>query len=166
MLYGHIEGPEERIGHLLKVRAEQDASLASRPAHFNACVPLSFIPEGSAFGREGLPGPTAVTDLKTLAITRLVLDNVPHIKAFWVMQGRPLAQVALAYGCDDLDGTVEWYDITKREGAPDDPRRQALSVDGLSRLILEAGYTPVERDSLYRPVERYGPGPQDWRIPA
>src|SRR6266550_711161 len=82
------------------------------PACFNCIIPLSFIPEQSELGH--LPGNTGLSDLKTLAIARLMLDNVPHIKAFWIMQGIGLSQVALSYGCDDLDGTVVWYDITKR----------------------------------------------------
>ena len=77
-------------------------------------IPLSFIPENSELGH--LPGPTGLTDLKRLAIARLMLHNIAHVKAFWIMQGVGLSQVALAWGCDDLDGTVVWYDITKREG--------------------------------------------------
>src|SRR6266571_9055915 len=83
-------------------------------ACFNAAIPLSFIPEQSELGY--LPGPTGLTDLKTLAIARLMLDNIAHIKAFWIMQGVGLSQLALGWGCDDLDGTVVWYDITKRQG--------------------------------------------------
>ncbi|HEY7091348.1 MAG TPA: CofH family radical SAM protein, partial [Tepidisphaeraceae bacterium] len=114
MLYGHVERPEERVGHLIKLRELQRESLASRPASFNCIIPLSFIPEQSELGH--LPGPTGLTDLKTLAIARLMVPNIAHIKAFWIMQGVHLAQLALDWGCDDLDGTVVWYDITKREG--------------------------------------------------
>ncbi|HSU67486.1 MAG TPA: radical SAM protein, partial [Tepidisphaeraceae bacterium] len=153
MLYGHVERPEERIGHLIKLRelqteslnqarrneqarrhegtearseentSEAIGSLSSPPclrasvpslAYFNCMIPLSFIPEQSELGH--LPGPTGLTDLKTLAIARLMLDNISHIKDFWIMQGIGLSQVALDWGCDDLDGTVVWYDITKREG--------------------------------------------------
>jgi aminodeoxyfutalosine synthase len=147
MLYGHVETPAERMGHLIKLRELQDES-AGRPARFNALIPLSFIPEGSELG--DLPGPTGLTDLKTLAIARLVVDNIPHIKAFWIMQGVGLAQLALAWGCDDLDGTVVWYDITKRQG---DGTHQEMHVDDLKRLIREAGRTPVERDTLYRELD-------------
>ncbi len=159
MLYGHIETPAERLNHLIKLREHQDRSLAARaaadagprrPAAFNCCVPLSFIPEGSALGH--LPGPSGLDDLRTLAITRLMLDNIPHIKAFWIMQTPKLAQVALNWGVDDFDGTVVWYDITRREGRG--TNRQELSVDQIRRLIREAGCVPIERDSLYRELHR------------
>ncbi len=158
MLYGHVERPEDRITHMVKVREHQDASLRSRKAAFNCFIPLSFIPEGSEFAH--LPGPTGLDDLKTLAISRLMLDNVPHIKAFWPMQSAKLAQVALNWGVDDIDGTVVWYDITKREGGAG-RRHQELTLDRLKRLIREAGRVPVERDTLYRPMggERRGRTP-------
>jgi len=159
MLYGHVERPEERIGHLIKLREHQDVSLRARAAHFNCCIPLSFIPEGSALS--DLPGPTGLDDLRTLAISRLMLDNVPHIKAFWIMQSAKLAQVALQWGCDDMDGTVGWYDITKREGGVGN-RHQELTVEQMRRLIREAGREPVERDTLYRRVIRERGG--GWRI--
>jgi len=166
MLYGHVETPAERIGHLVKLRDLQDESLAamgvpsplatgnwqpptSSPACFNCVIPLSFIPENSELG--ALPGPTGLTDLKTLAIARLILDKVTHVKAFWIMQGVGLSQLALSWGCDDLDGTVVWYDITKRQGQG---VHQELHVADIQRLIREAGRTPVERDTLYRPVRR------------
>ena len=113
-------------------------------------IPLSFAPEQSELGH--LPGNTGLTDLKTLAIARLMLNNIAHIKAFWIMQGIGLAQLALSWGCDDLDGTVVWYDITKREGEQNRPTHQELHVSDLKRLIREAGRTPVERDTLYRPL--------------
>jgi aminodeoxyfutalosine synthase len=119
-------------------------------AAFNCCVPLSFIPEGSELAH--LRGPTGLDDLRTLAIARLMLDNFAHIKAFWPMQSPKLAQVALNWGVDDFDGTVVWYDITKREGRG--TNRQELTVDQIRRLIREAGCIPVERDSLYGPVRR------------
>jgi aminodeoxyfutalosine synthase len=92
-----------------------------------------------------------LTDLKTLAIARLMVNNIAHIKAFWIMQGVGLSQIALDWGCDDLDGTVVWYDITKREGRG---VHQELHVSDIQRLIREAGKTPVERDTLYRPIVR------------
>jgi aminodeoxyfutalosine synthase len=150
MLYGHVETPAERVNHFLALRELQAESLATAPAHFNCCIPLSFIPEKSELGH--LPGPTGLTDLKTLAIARLMLANVAHVKAFWIMQGVGLSQVALDYGCDDLDGTVVWYDITKREGQG--TNHQELHVRDIRRLIREAGKTPVERDTLYREVRR------------
>src|SRR5438067_1626799 len=169
MLYGHVETPGERVRHLIALRELQGESLeqarsdvlsipdpsnpasclrASMPsclASFNAAIPLSFIPEQSELGH--LPGPTGLTDLKTLAIARLMLDNIAHIKAFWIMQGVGLSQLALDWGCDDLDGTVVWYDITKREGHG---VHQELHVSDIQRLIREAGRIPVERDTLYR----------------
>jgi aminodeoxyfutalosine synthase len=168
MLYGHVENPAERVGHLIKLRKLQAQSLAamgidhedslSAPpigenqtgrACFNCVIPLSFIPERSELGH--LPGPTGLTDLKTLAITRLMVHNIPHIKAFWIMQGIGLAQLALSWGCDDLDGTVVWYDITKRQGHG---VHQEFHVRDIQRLIRETGGRPVERDTLYREIER------------
>ncbi|MGQ9649143.1 MAG: CofH family radical SAM protein [Phycisphaerae bacterium] len=149
MLYGHVETPAERIAHLVKLREHQDASLAGRPAHFNCIVPLSFIPAGSQLAH--LPAPTGLTDLRTLAITRLMLDNFPHVKAFWVMTSPKLAQVSLNWGVDDIDGTVVHYEITRRGPAG---RHQEMTVDELKRLIIEAGGIPVERDTLYRKVIR------------
>jgi aminodeoxyfutalosine synthase len=149
MLYGHVETPQQRIGHMIKLRQLQEESQAARPASFNCVIPLSFIPENSELGY--LPGPTGLTDLKTLAIARLMIDNIAHIKAFWIMQSVGLSQLALSWGCDDLDGTVVWYDITKREG---DGVHQELHVNDIKRLIREAGKIPVERDTLYRNVRR------------
>lgn len=181
MLYGHVETIEERVRHLVKLRELQDESLArvrsaecgmrngadnppaeadsttaaGRPhSAFQCLIPLSFIPDGSALSH--LPGPTGLDDLRTLAVSRLVLDNVPHIKAFWIMQTPKLSQVALNWGVDDFDGTVVWYDITKREGRG--TNHQELSVEQIRRLIREAGCEPVERDTLYRPVTRDAQG--------
>src|SRR5688572_12793818 len=148
MLYGHVERPEERVMHLIKLRELQSKSL-SRQAAFNCVIPLSFIPENSELG--ALPGPTGLTDLKTLAIARLICHNIAHIKAFWIMQGIGLSQLSLSYGCDDLDGTVVWYDITKREGDRG-TTHQEMHVEQMKRLIRDAGRTPVERDTLYREV--------------
>jgi aminodeoxyfutalosine synthase len=157
MLYGHVESPAERIAHLVKLREHQDSSLAGCPAHFNCVVPLSFIPAGSRLAH--LPEPTGLTDLRTLAVARLVLDNVPHVKAFWVMHSPKLAQVSLNWGVDDIDGTVVHYEITRRRGSGN--RHQEMTVDDLKRLIIEAGGTPVERDTLYRRVFRDG---DRWRV--
>ncbi len=182
MLYGHVETPAERVGHLIKLRELQAESLAGRSrepgvgsrasrrsdswlptpdsrlptpdpqtAHFNCVIPLSFIPEQSELGH--LPGPTGLTDLRTLAISRLMLHNIAHIKAFWIMQGIGLSQLSLDWGVDDLDGTVVWYDITKREGQKG-TTHQEFHVRDIQRLVREAGRTPVERDTLYRPIER------------
>jgi aminodeoxyfutalosine synthase len=146
------------VQHLIKLREHQDVSLNERAAAFNCCVPLSFIPEDSELAH--LPGPGGLTDLKTLAISRLMLDNIPHIKAFWPIQSAKLSQVALNWGVDDLDGTVVWYDITKREAGRRNTH-QEMTVEKLVRLIREAGCEPVERDTLYRRVVRDGGG---WSI--
>ncbi len=151
MLYGHVETIEERVRHMVKLRDHQDASLHARKAAFNCFIPLSFIPDDSELAH--LPGPTGLDDLKTLAISRLMLDNIPHIKAFWIMQSPKLSQVSLNWGVDDIDGTVVYYDITKREGGAGS-RHQEMSLDKLRSLIREAGRTPVERDTLYRRVNR------------
>ncbi len=156
MLYGHIETPAQRIKHLIKLREHQAASLRSRKAHFNCVIPLSFVPQGSALSH--LPGPSGLEDLRTLAIARLMCPNIQHIKAFWIMQTPKLAQVSLNWGVDDIDGTVVYYDITKREGGG---THQELNVDRLKRLIVEADCQPVERDTLYRKVIR---DDHSWRI--
>ncbi len=150
MLYGHVERPEERVDHLIKLRDLQAESLATRSASFNCVIPLSFIPEQSELGY--LPGPTGLTDLKTLAIARLMLHNIAHVKAFWIMQGVGLSQLALDWGCDDLDGTVVWYDITNRQGQG--TTHQELHVEDIRRLIRESGHIPIERDTLYHEVRR------------
>lgn len=164
MLYGHIEGHEERVRHLIKLREHQDESLrvqrehersssvegVPRPAAFQCCIPLSFIPDGSELGH--LPGPSGLDDLRTLAVARLMLDNIPHLKAFWIMQSPKLSQVALSWGVDDFDGTVVWYDITKREGRG--ANHQELTVEQIRAMICEAGFIPIERDTLYREVHR------------
>ncbi|MHC4696739.1 MAG: CofH family radical SAM protein, partial [Planctomycetota bacterium] len=150
MLYGHVETTAQRISHLIKLREHQDESLRSRRAHFNCVVPLSFIPEGSELSH--LPGPGGLDDLRTLGVSRLMCPNIPHIKAFWIMQSPKLAQVSLNWGVDDIDGTVVYYDITKREG--EGTTHQELTIDKLGRLIAEAQCEPLERDTLYRRVIR------------
>ncbi len=158
MLYGHVETRSERVRHLIKLRQHQDESLADGNAHFNCIIPLSFIPDNSAL--DHLPGPTGLEDLKTLAVCRLMADNIPHIKAFWIMQTPKLSQVSLNWGVDDIDGTVVYYDITKREGGGN-TTHQELSIDEMKRLITEADCVPVERDTLYRRVVRDG---ATWRV--
>ena len=119
--------------------------------YYQTITPLPFFPDGSDL--EHLPGPTGLENLRTLAITRLMLDNFPHVKAFWIMQSLPMAQVMLEAGADDIDGTVVWYDITKAVG--EGTHQETTELD-LKRAIEEAGYTPIERDTLYRPVVRDG----------
>ncbi len=143
MLYGHIETFEHRVDHLLQLRALQDETQG-----FQCFIPLAFHNENN--GLQRLPEPTAFDDLKTLAISRLLLDNVSHIKAYWVSMGIDVAQLALGFGADDLDGTIVHETIYHSAGS-DVP--QGLSRGELVRLIREAGRIPVERDTLYGVVE-------------
>lgn len=152
MLYGHVETPANRVDHLLALRALQDET-----GGLAAFIPLSFHPAGTQLA--DLPGPTACDDLRTMAVSRLLLDNVPHVKAFWVMLTPDLAQVALRFGADDLDGTVIREEITHAAGAA---TPQQLTTADLARLIRGAGLEPVERDTLYRRIER-GPRATEWR---
>lgn len=158
ILYGHIESPTERLGHLLMLRAEQDRAIEENlPGRFQTVIPLPFIPGLSEL--KGLAGPTGLDDLKMLAISRLMLDNFAHVKAFWIMQTLELAQVSLQFGVDDIDGTVVWYDITKEKGGAS--THQELTPKLLRTAIYQAGGNPVERDTLYRPVVRDG---AEWRV--
>ncbi len=151
MLYGHIDKPKHRIDHMIRLRELQDET-----GGFQTFIPLAFHPDNSRMSE--IPKPSGVMDLKTMAISRLMLDNFPHIKAYWVMLGLKTAQVALAFGADDLDGTVVHEKIYHEAGAE---TPQEMSVADIQRLILEAGYQPVERDTLYHRVERSG---SDWSV--
>lgn len=142
LLYGHLEHPAEKVYHLCRLREVQDQT-----GGFLCYVPLSFHPERTALAH--LPGPTGCLDLKEIAVGRLMLDNFPHVKTFWIMNTIEISQVALWYGADDIDGTIMEYEITRKD--PEDTR-QYLSQEELLARILEAGRTPVERDSLYRVV--------------
>ncbi|MHB9004096.1 MAG: aminofutalosine synthase MqnE [Coriobacteriia bacterium] len=145
MLYGHIETPDERIDHLIRLREQQDKS-----GGFLAFIPLAFHPANTELSE--LPATTGFDDLKTLAIGRLMLDNIPHVKAFWIMVGLKVAQLATAFGVDDIDGTVVEERITHMAGAT---TPEALSKQDLVDMIVETGHVPVERDTLYRVVEIY-----------
>lgn len=150
MLYGHIETFAHRVDHMLRLRALQDESGAAGKGRFQAFIPLAFHPDGN--GMEQLPGPTGVDDLRTLAVSRLVLDNFDHIKAYWVSSTPKVAQIGLAFGADDVDGTIvgETIYTAAKKKAPD-----GLSVDDLVRLIREAGRIPVERDTFYRVLREF-----------
>ena len=124
--------------------------------YFQTIIPLPFFPDAS--GLEALPGPTGMENLRTLAVARLMLDNIPHAKAFWIMQTLGMSQLMLDAGADDLDGTVVWYDITHVGGSG---THQETTTRDLERLAVEAGFVPVERDTLYRRVERDG---ARWRL--
>jgi len=144
MLYGHVENAEDRVDHLLRLRALQDETHG-----FQTFIPLAFHPDHTAL--QHLPKTTGMIDLKQIAVSRLVLDNFPHIKAYWQMMTAKISQIALRFGADDIDGTVVEEKIYHDAGAttPQGMRRQDLM-----RLIREAGRDPVERDTLYRPVTR------------
>jgi len=153
MLYGHVETEEERVEHLILLRELQDETHG-----FVAFIPLAFHPENTALAH--LPKPTAFADIKAIAVSRLLLDNFDHIKAYWIMMTPKVAQIALRFGADDLDGTVVEEKIYHDAGATTE---QFTSRGDLERLIREAGRTPVERDTLYRPVDRTKmppPGPR------
>jgi len=142
MLYGHVETPEERVDHLLRIRALQDET-----GGFTAFIPLAYQPGPGRVG--GAAGPTAQDDLRAIAVARLLLDNIEHIKAYWVMLGLKLAPVALHFGADDLDGTIEEEKIAHMAGAGSPA---GVPAEALRRLIREAGMEPVERDARYAPV--------------
>jgi aminodeoxyfutalosine synthase len=145
MLYGHIETFEHRVDHLMRLRALQEET-----GGLQAFIPLAFHPDGN--GMRGLPAPTAVDALRTVAVSRLLLDNVPHVKAYWVSMTPEVAQIALRFGADDLDGTIVHETIYRAAGSRSP---SGLTVAHLVRLIQEAGRIPVERDTFYRVVREH-----------
>jgi aminodeoxyfutalosine synthase len=142
MLYGHIEPYEHRVDHLIKLRDLQD-----KTGGFQAFIPLSFQPQNSEIKKTAYT--TGFDDLKTLAVSRLMLDNVDHIKGYWVMLGEKIAQISLSFGVDDLDGTVVDERIAKAAGGTTDG---SMTKDEIVRLIKQADRTPVERDTVYNVV--------------
>ncbi len=144
MLYGHIENAHHRIDHLIRLRESQDIT-----GGFQTFIPLAFHPDNT--GMDHLQKPSMLRDLRTMAVSRLMLDNFPHIKAYWVMLGIPTAQISLSFGADDIDGTVVHEKIYHDAGS-DSP--QEMTITDLRRLIEEDGRVPVERDTLYREVVR------------
>ena len=142
MLYGHIETMEERVDHMLRARALQDET-----GGFQAFIPLAFHPDNNQMRK--LPAPSGTDTLRVHAVSRLMLDNIPHIKAFWIATGLELAQAALWFGVDDLDGTVQEEKIYHMAGAR---TPEALGTSDIRRLIRRAGREPVERDTLYNVV--------------
>ncbi len=151
MLYGHVENAYHRVDHLVRLRELQDET-----GGFQTFIPLAFHPENT--GLDHIKKPSSLMDLRTMAISRLVLDNVPHIKAYWIMLGIGTAQAALSYGADDLDGTVR-HELIYHDAGAQTP--EILSVDQICRLIREAGREPIERDTLYRRIRRDG---QHWEV--
>jgi aminodeoxyfutalosine synthase len=149
MLYGHIETFEERVDHMLRARALQDVT-----GGLQAFIPLAFHPDNNQMRK--LPAPSATDTLRVHAVSRLVLDNIPHIKAFWIATGVDVAQQALWFGADDLDGTVQEEKIYHMAGAR---TPEIMTTSAIRRLIRAAGREPVERDTLYNVVT--GPNAPD-----
>lgn len=147
MLYGHIESVEDRVDHLLRLRDQQDRSHG-----FQCLIPLAFYPENTQLAH--LPGPSGVDSLKTMAVSRLLLDNFDHIKAYWVMLGKRLAQVALHYGANDIDGTITEGGELSESYSIESNNEVKMSRTELVGLIEEAGFKAVERDTIYNPIER------------
>jgi len=141
MLYGHVETYEERIDHLLRLREQQD-----RTGGFLAFIPLAFHPENTVFERRGWTFSAGSDDLKLVAVSRLMLDNIPNVKAYWIMMGLPMAQVALHFGANDVQGTVVREEIFHAAGATTATEQK---IDELVRFVRAAGRVPVQRDTLY-----------------
>lgn len=154
MLYGHIENAFHRIDHLIRLRELQDET-----GGFQVFIPLAFHPENT--GLAHIKKPSAPMDLRTMAISRLMLDNIPHLKAYWIMLGLGTAQAALAYGADDLDGTVR-HELIYHDAGATTP--EILSVDHIQRMIVEAGREPVERDTVYRRIIRDEQNFASWTV--
>src|SRR5215467_3223308 len=144
MLYGHVETSEERVDHLVRLREVQDET-----SGFNCFIPLAFHPEHTVYAN--LPTTTGMDDLKVIAVSRLMLDNFPHIKAYWVTLTPSLAQIALKFGADDLDGTIIEERIIHGAGTP---TSKGITRQQIEQLIRDAGREPIERDTLYNPVQR------------
>ena len=153
MLYGHIETNEDRVDHMLRLRELQDET-----GGFTAFIPLAFHPDNSQMA--DVPGPGGLLDIRNYAAARLLLDNINHIKAYWIMVGLPIAQISQRFGVDDIDGTVVQEKIYHMAGAR---TPEEMGVEDIRRLIEEVGRRPVERDTLYREVERLG---DTWAVKA
>jgi aminodeoxyfutalosine synthase len=147
ILYGHVETYEERVDHLLRLRDLQDET-----GGFLAFIPLAFHPENTVFERRGWKHTPGSDDLKMIAVSRLLLDNIPNVKAYWIMMGLPLTQVALHFGANDVQGTVVREEIFHAAGARTETEQK---IEELVRVVREAGRVPVQRDTLYREVRRW-----------
>ena len=145
MLYGHIETIEERVDHMLRARDQQD-----RSGGFQAFIPLAFHPDNNQMRK--LPAPSAADTLRVHAVARLMLDNIPHIKAFWIATGIEVAQTSLWFGVDDLDGTVQEEKIYHMAGSA---TPEGMTTAQLTKLVHAAGREPLERDTLYNIVNRF-----------
>jgi aminodeoxyfutalosine synthase len=147
MMYGHVETYEERIEHLLRLRDQQDAT-----GGFLAFIPLAFHPKNTVFERRGFTFQTGASDLKTLAVSRLMLDNIPNIKAYWISLTMPVAQVALHFGANDVQGTLVREEIFKAAGSTAGTEQK---LEELVRVVSAAGRIPVQRDTLYNEIRRW-----------
>src|SRR5512132_2840907 len=147
MLYGHIESIEDRVDHLIRLREQQDQS-----GGFQCLIPLAFYPEKTQLAH--LPGPSGVDSLKTMAVSRLLLDNFEHLKAYWVMLGKRLAQVALHFGANDIDGTITEGGELSESYSIESNNEVKMSREEIVALIEEAGFEAVERDTIYNPIDR------------
>jgi aminodeoxyfutalosine synthase len=148
MLYGHIESHADRVDHLIKLRELQDET-----GGFQCFIPLAFYPPGTQLAH--LAGPSGVDSLKTMAVSRLLLDNIDHVKAYWVMLGKRLAQAALHFGANDFDGTITGGGELMESYLVEGKSENQATKDEIVKLISEAGFTAVERDTLYHPLREY-----------
>jgi aminodeoxyfutalosine synthase len=147
LMYGHVETYEERIDHLLRLRDQQD-----RTGGFLAFIPLAFHPANTVFERRGFQFQTGAADLKMLAVSRLLLDNIPNIKAYWISLSMPVAQVALHFGANDVQGTLVREEIFRAAGAVTGTEQK---LGELVRVVRAAGRIPVQRDTLYNEIQRW-----------
>src|SRR5262244_4480071 len=146
ILYGHIETTEDRVDHFVRLREQQDKS-----GGFQCFIPLAFYPPGTQLAH--LPGPSGIDSLKTIAVSRLMLDNIDHIKAYWVMLGKKLAQLALHFGANDVDGTItEGGELTTSYSVEANNEVKMTKTE-LIGLIEDAGFEAVERDTVYNRIE-------------
>ncbi|MEY3284777.1 MAG: hypothetical protein RIR86_2790 [Acidobacteriota bacterium] len=148
ILYGHVETTADRVDHLVRLREQQD-----RSGGFQCFIPLAFYPPGTQLAH--LPGPSGIDSLKMIAVSRLMLDNIDHIKAYWVMLGKRLAQTALHFGANDFDGTISRGGELMESYLVEAKSDNEATRDEIIRLINEAGFLPVERDTLYHPLREY-----------
>jgi aminodeoxyfutalosine synthase len=147
LLYGHVETYEERIDHLLRLRDQQDET-----GGFLAFVPLAFHPQNTVFERRGFTFQTGAVDLKMLAVSRLMLDNIPNIKAYWISLTMPVAQVALHFGANDVQGTLVREEIFRAAGSTAGTEQR---LEELVHVVRAAGRIPVQRDTLYNELRRW-----------
>jgi len=147
LLYGHVETYEERVDHLLRLREQQD-----KTGGFLAFIPLAFHPANTVFERRGFKFQTGAADLKMLAVSRLLLDNIPNIKAYWISLTMPVAQVALHFGANDVQGTLVREEIFRAAGSTTGTEQK---LDELVHVVRAAGRIPVQRDTLYNELQRW-----------